>query len=106
MGPVEKILRAAGELLRDESKRCRYAFALNARGVVTGSRSPDAVKWCVAGAITKHSDGYGMAAAGRVLECSSIALGHAFTTTLNDNEPELIDDLFSEAIEAAAALSL
>ncbi len=103
MGPVERVLRQAGELMMDESKRCRGALAATASGEWVSSTSYDAVSWCSVGAVCKFGDD---GTARDLLNGVAQRLGLGAATYLNDNHPELIDDLFSEAIEAAAVLGL
>ncbi len=47
----------AHELLSDESKWCREAYALDSQGRVTPPDSPTACRWCIEGAIFRcYSD--------------------------------------------------
>ena len=55
MTPLET-LKAARELISDESAWCRRAFARNSKGDSVRSNAPDAVQFCVKGAIYNVHD--------------------------------------------------
>ena len=106
MGPVETLLRKAGELITRGHTQGTFARALG--GACVDEKSPYAIQWCALGALRaavpedwRESRDYLTAASLLESQCGSYSLSQ-----VNDEKPERIVDMFSEAIEAAAELGL
>ena len=70
----------AYELLSDESKWCQGDFARDVHGEAVNSHSPEAVRWCLTGALSRCYMGYSDQRA-RIVA----VIGGGHTTTWNDN---------------------
>ena len=53
--PEKLVLRAVLELFQDRRRWTRYALARTAKGKETDPLAPDAVRWCVRGALRKEA---------------------------------------------------
>jgi hypothetical protein len=107
MGTVEKLLREAGERVRLPEHRVRCKMATDAKGMKVEPTDAAAVRWCAVGAIQAGRDPYERAVARVILDsvaAQMVTIGSAIS--LNDKHNDLVPDLFSEAIEAAAELGL
>ena len=110
MGPVEKILREANDIWHNNpTKGC---FARDEQGWTVSPVSDKATCWCALGAMYKAkgelSRFVGEENAFDVLESACqevVGNSYALIADVNDNT-DLMSDVFSEAIEAAAALGL
>lgn len=110
MGPVEKLLRAAGELITPDEQRCTGTYARDAAGQEVTPSSPRACSWCAVGALVRADAGKPINAtydiASKLLCGAALQLtGTSSVVGVNDST-ELTLDLYSIAIEAAAELGL
>ncbi len=108
MGPVEKLLREAGQLITPEGAWCRGTYAEDANGLATDYSGHNAVAFCAAGAVqrllSKHSFGYSTTCYA-LLNGAAHRLGAHSAVFANDHLG-LGRELLDEAIEAASELGL
>jgi len=117
-GPVESLLFAAQKYI--EKDVCIGFFAKNSDGISVAPESQNATTWCAIGAIYKAVRCTPVAkqihldirkkiryTAIRVLNNAAFSLDHFENAScLNDQKPELVPELYSQAIEAAHDLGL
>lgn len=107
MGPVETLLRRAGELITDPDRCCVGAYAVDADGQAVSHHSPNAVRWCAVGALmraTRVSEEGVRRVAHEIL--NGVAINFYYPSASGASDSGLIADLYSDAIEACAELGL
>ena len=109
MNNVEKLLRAASDLITKPGSNCKKSFARDINGIKVQIESPEAVSFCAVGAlykavdITKNYSAFNVArfllsgAAKNIFGCGSYHANDMFSGA---------PDIYSEAIEAASELNL
>ena len=108
MKTVTEILIEARELISDPERWTQGVYARDAQGIFTDWDSPEAVSWCVTGAIAKvvrsvqESKGDYNALVMSALDKLRCAIGHDGVTAFNDahNHAEVLA-AFDKAIEAS-----
>lgn len=97
---TELLIRAKGFV---ERGWCRDHIALNANGDCTPALSPDAVAWCMSGALTAAGRGAGAVDSNDALDCLRVAIGGGSITRFNDAQLNVGPVLaaFDRAIAAA-----
>jgi hypothetical protein len=115
MGPVEKILRDASELITPEGALTTHFYARDANQNPTSPLSKRATCFCAIGAILRvYPNPVLEVMARELLHNTAVSMGFVdpkvedpAAVFLNDStNAELTPDLFSEAIECAEALGL
>lgn len=111
MGPVETLLRKAGELITPDAQRYwGHHMAVNEAGGHVIPWDTTARRWCLGGALVAARGGHGPDLyddAERLLDGTARRYGFSSAIRANqDTAARLTPDLFSEAIETAAEFGL